>query len=901
MPWYRKNSSTAGGGTANNWVTIANVYRKNSDGPWVKLRRIYRKNSDGAGGNWVIVHDSDSLKPFYTVPPTLESNAYSPSVFSNGSTITLTRGTWSNTGTSFAPVSYLLEIQYSTDNINWYTQTSGTGTSISYTISLVDARSPSTYFRGKVTATNVNGSTFAIVGTTRSNIDMIVSSVNASTAGNDISISWVTDPSNTASNISSQLVEVKTNVAYTYNGQSFSAYQTVHSYTVPPGTNFSLLSIAGTNIRPSTSIYVQVTVTANDSAGTQDSNYSLDFISPILVGTVDISPSFSVLNGYRRVEAGSTVTAVPSGWPSGTTFTYEWYRSRSFQPADDLFIGSGSSITVPSSSFITGERIWVNIYGTYEGQTSSAVFSTQHRIIPAPPSFTLGGGSSAITITSLTATGGEFYFGTYNGPTSGTIPQTAIGTDYSITGLSSGEYTVTLFSRAINGNTGFEVTTESNSSTSVVKSVTVLSPPTPTSAFFSNGTFYIYFSGGSGPYYQVYWNTSTNPAVNNPNTLGVTDYDFNASSSPATWTPLSASGGVTYNFWVRSSLSLTTTTPGEYSTWSNSYVQATPPVATAPTSVTASNNGSNNTITVSWSGATNANYYRIYWNANGIVPGSATTYYDEEKSGATTSWAWGPGDPDRNGLTPSQGGNYYFMVAASYDNVTWSSYTVTSSATALAGPPSGGSVTLSGGSQTQSTITATSSGWSGSPTSYYTEIRTSTGVSVSQTDSLVASSNSNSVSYVIPYSAGISPVNLYRAFAYASNANGQSSTVSSNTITTTQSTVPGTVTSLTCSSLLSSTNLNWSASWSAPSNNGGQPISGYDVYVQRATSSSGPWVAATTQIPAGSGAYTSTSPYSTSSTSVSGRITGSSTYTWVRVFVRAKNAVGAGSYTTAVG
>lgn len=113
-------------------------------------------------------------------------------------------------------------------------------------------------------------------------------------------------------------------------------------------------------------------------------------------------------------------------------------------------------------------------------------------------------------------------------------------------------------------------------------------------------------------------------------------------------------------------------------------------------------------------------------------------------------------------------------------------------------------------------------------------------------------------------------------------------------------TVPGTVNSLTATSSLSGSNLNWSASWSAPSSDGGAAITGYRVYVERAGSSSGPWIASTTQIPAGSGAYTAGSPYFTASTSVSGRVT-STAATWIRVWVAAVNSVGTGTYTSAVG
>jgi hypothetical protein len=113
-------------------------------------------------------------------------------------------------------------------------------------------------------------------------------------------------------------------------------------------------------------------------------------------------------------------------------------------------------------------------------------------------------------------------------------------------------------------------------------------------------------------------------------------------------------------------------------------------------------------------------------------------------------------------------------------------------------------------------------------------------------------------------------------------------------------TVPGTVNSLTATSSLSGSNLNWSASWSAPSSDGGAAITGYRVYVERAGSSSGPWIASTTQIPAGTGAFTQASPFFTALTSVSGRVTGTAA-TWIRVWVAAVNSVGTGTYTSAVG
>jgi uncharacterized repeat protein (TIGR02543 family) len=662
------------------WNSVSDLFVKTAPEQWASIKDVWVKVSPTS---WIKSFSQTDLIPYYTVAPTLESNAYLPDVFEDGSIITLTRGTWANVSTAFDPVSYSLKIQYSADNINWTDAVTGTGTTLSYTISISDVRSPSYYFRGRVVATNKNGSSTPYLTTPiLSNMNFSVASIVAYTSGGQIFSNWTFNKTNSSSNVSSQTFKIYNNFAYTYNSQYFPANSIVYSASIPVGTSLATVPKTGTNIKPGESVYAYIDAVANDTAGTLASDYSTDFTAPFS-GTVTISPSFAESGGYRRVESGSTVSAVVDGFPAGTTFTYQWYRSRSFTSQDDISLGSGQSIVLTTSSSVTGERIWVDAYPTYLGQTLDTTFSGQHRIIPAPPSFTLGGGGSSITITSLTANGGEFYFGTYSGPTSGTILETPIGVDYTIPDLVTGTYTVTLYSRAINGSMFSYVVTESNTATSQQKSIVALNPPTSVSATFSSGTFYISFSGGSGPYYQVWYNTNTNPGVNNPTSLNVTSYDFNGSSSPISFTPVFVNSGVTYNFWVRSSNSLTATTPGDYSAWSSAYGQATPPVATSPTSVTASNNGSATTITVNWSGATNANYYRIYWNANGIVPGSATDYYDEEKSGSTTSWAWGPGDPDRNGAVPQSGSNYYFMVSASYDNFTWSPYTVTSSSTTV--------------------------------------------------------------------------------------------------------------------------------------------------------------------------------------------------------------------------
>jgi hypothetical protein len=235
-----------------------------------------------------------------------------------------------------------------------------------------------------------------------------------------------------------------------------------------------------------------------------------------------------------------------------------------------------------------------------------------------------------------------------------------------------------------------------------------------------NGTsFVISFTGGSGPWFQGWYrqDNTTYPADGNGYDLGTSTQN----TTTMTYTPgFTPTPGATYYFWLRSAKLTNSNTIGtDVSSYSTTRVQVTiPAVATSPTSVTASNNGSSNTITVSWSGATNAGRYRIYWSNSPTAPTTPATIFDEEKivNGSTItassgSWAWGPGDTDKNNLSPSLGSSYYFYVSASVDGTTWTPYTRTSGLTNLRlTPPT--SVTVTPGPQGGS-VTATFGGGSG--------------------------------------------------------------------------------------------------------------------------------------------------------------------------------------------
>ena len=128
---------------------------------------------------------------------------------------------------------------------------------------------------------------------------------------------------------------------------------------------------------------------------------------------------------------------------------------------------------------------------------------------------------------------------------------------------------------------------------------------------------------------------------------------------------------------------------------------------------------------------------------------------------------------------------FYFKAFATATNSGGTSSQVESNVV-LSAPlpvaPSGGSVSLSGTGVAGTTLTATTSGWSGSPTSYNVYIYASTSNPPFMSDSLKASSASSSVSYTVTTFDASPPPYYFRAFATATNAAGTSSIAVSNVI-----------------------------------------------------------------------------------------------------------------------
>lgn len=138
-----------------------------------------------------------------------------------------------------------------------------------------------------------------------------------------------------------------------------------------------------------------------------------------------------------------------------------------------------------------------------------------------------------------------------------------------------------------------------------------------------------------------------------------------------------------------------------------------------PTGVVATASGS--TINITWNGHSSALRYRIYWaSSTAFEPGSsAGSVFDEEKT--TRSWSWSTSDPDKNGISPSQGSSYVFYVSQSVGGTIWSNWSSPSQLVTVPSTPvntSRPTFTLISGTANRvgSTYRLSSGSWQNNPT-----------------------------------------------------------------------------------------------------------------------------------------------------------------------------------------
>jgi hypothetical protein len=526
-----------------------------------------------------------------------------------------------------------------------------------------------------------------------------------------------------------------------------------------------------------------------------------------------------------------------------------------------------------------------------------------------------------------------------------TYPSTLTGTNFRWTNSTSLTYVFQKSSDNVNFTNIGSATSIANPSVGSSNTVTYALTLADMPAFTSYYRFVV--TAVNSTYSTSATSTSTSVSVNQPapintvaptitpssGTAGVTQYSVN---SNGTWDPVDTDGVYAY-LWQSFDTPTYVSAPG-----TNNLSTYTPPsnffalgyLSPIRCRVTATNaSGStaafSNTATVSApvvipSGGT----VSISTNTGNYNVGSIITY-------STTGWANTPtsyslrlyngtnpvltSDPLR-ASTSSTSGTYtitsadvpnFFKAFATASNSAGTSTEVSSTQVGPATLPapvntSAPTIAPTSGTAGVTTYSVTSVGsWTNSPTSYAYQWQYNDQGAV-----YLSISGATSSSYSPPSNFNSIYISPIRCSVTASNSGG-SATAFSNTATVSAPvvTVPGLVTSFTATSSLSGSTLSWNATWSAPASDGGATITSYKVFVERAGSSTGPWIASTTSISTTSGgtysgAYTAASPYTTVNATtpktIYGRVTGTAA-TWIRVSVAAVNSAGTGSYNTAIG
>ena len=162
----------------------------------------------------------------------------------------------------------------------------------------------------------------------------------------------------------------------------------------------------------------------------------------VTAGTMNITGNAEPGGSLNYTYSGWTPSATDPGW----SFARRWgVTQRETGPV--LFSrGTGASPSSIQSSDI-GQRMVLEVTGTYKDVTLSPVTVLSQMVVPAPPSFTLTNNFDlTFSISNVASSGATNYFGTYTG---GTISNTGIASTFTSPVLSAGSKTVEVFARTI--------------------------------------------------------------------------------------------------------------------------------------------------------------------------------------------------------------------------------------------------------------------------------------------------------------------------------------------------------------------------------------------------------------------------------------------------------------------
>lgn len=469
-----------------------------------------------------------------------------------------------------------------------------------------------------------------------------VASATATTAPQTPTISSVTRVSDTqvsiaftgangGSNLTSLTIASSPSITLTYTGTT------------------SPITVTGTFI---TNISYTFTMSATNANGTSGTSAASSSIIPkvVPIGTVSLGGLTS-----GAAELNTTLSFTRTGGFLAN-LTQQWKRYLDATPTN---LGTATTQAVGTNYTHVGQEIGVTLSSV--GAPDTPQDSNRATIVPPPPTFTLTGGSGQFTISSVQVMSptdtAYYYYGTYTGASSGTVPETSVTSNRTISALPSGSYTVTLFSRKIDG----AVQTNSVRSTSNTATVSVGVPINTVQPSISPS------SGRAG---TATFTCTTGTWTNTPTSyayqweyfkVSISQYEVISGATASTYSPPSnftTAFGSTIRCGVIAT-NITGTSATAYS--SNTAIVTASTAPGSPTGLTATNTPSgrafnNGRIDLSWTapadnGGSAINGYRIDRSTDGV---SYTTIVNDTATTATTY--------SDTGLSTGQ--IYYYVVYA---------------------------------------------------------------------------------------------------------------------------------------------------------------------------------------------------------------------------------------------
>lgn len=462
---------------------------------------VFNSGSDYLYGNNGFVNGANqvTIATSTTVQAAVAPGAFSISSVTKGFPVVGSQGAYRPVSISWGAAtnatSYEYLIESSSDGVTWATATAPTSPFL-----------PFSYANDSTTSTSVSSLSVNYAKYYRASVRAKSASNLYTSASNNPYNATGTAPGD-PSGLSETHTDTTATITFTNGTAGSNTYNGVQ-YKIGSGGTWSSsiftspFTITGLNASTSYTIYLR-SINEDGLTSTGNANIAVTTSASWTDGTVSVTST-----GISGTSAttGATLAVSTSGWLAGTTFTYQWYRTRNISGIADLALGTASSQLVS----IVGEYYYCAVsYSNTTYNKTGTVYTSSYLVVPAAPAYTLTNNSnSTFTISGVFATGAGYYYGTW-GPSSTSISRTAIANSTTITS-GAGSISVTLYSSANITYSGDPTVYQINSWESTTKSVSVTSASlmTVTTSTHTNtggtGTAQTLTSGNTDDgYYQI--------------------------------------------------------------------------------------------------------------------------------------------------------------------------------------------------------------------------------------------------------------------------------------------------------------------------------------------------------------------------------------------------------------